>query len=134
MDEQPKEKDTGVIRDHLANERTYLAWIRTSIGIMAFGFVVEKFSILIEELAYLLGGAAQKSLMLSAFHKSYSSYIGVGFVALGALFSLFALIKFRTTQKQIKERSYHPSSILIAFLTLLVFLFGIFLIFYHTRT
>lgn len=32
-------------RDHMANERTFLAWIRTSIGIMAFGFVVEKFAL-----------------------------------------------------------------------------------------
>lgn len=32
------------VADHLANERTFLAWIRTSIGIMGFGFVVVKFS------------------------------------------------------------------------------------------
>lgn len=25
--------------DHLANERTFLAWVRTSLGIMGFGFV-----------------------------------------------------------------------------------------------
>lgn len=34
-------------RDHLANERTLLAWVRTSIGIMAFGFVVFEFSLFI---------------------------------------------------------------------------------------
>jgi uncharacterized membrane protein YidH (DUF202 family) len=33
-------------RVHMANERTFLAWIRTSIGMMAFGFVVEKFALL----------------------------------------------------------------------------------------
>ena len=33
-------KNVGNVSDHLANERTFLAWIRTSIGIMAFGFVV----------------------------------------------------------------------------------------------
>ncbi len=32
-------------RDHAANERTYLAWIRTSIALMAFGFVIEKFDL-----------------------------------------------------------------------------------------
>ena len=35
----------GNRRVHMANERTFLAWIRTSIGIMAFGFVVEKFAL-----------------------------------------------------------------------------------------
>jgi len=34
-------------REHLANERTLLAWMRTSIAIMAFGFVVVKFSLFI---------------------------------------------------------------------------------------
>ena len=36
-------------RVHMANERTFLSWIRTSIGIMAFGFVVEKFGIFIKQ-------------------------------------------------------------------------------------
>ena len=34
--------------DHSANERTYLAWIRTSIAIMAFGFLIEKFDLLFQ--------------------------------------------------------------------------------------
>ena len=36
----------------MANERTFLAWIRTSIGIMAFGFVVERFSIFVKQVSY----------------------------------------------------------------------------------
>src|SRR5919202_1124366 len=35
-------------RDHAANERTYLAWVRTAIGVMGFGFVIERFSLFIE--------------------------------------------------------------------------------------
>ncbi len=42
-------------REHLANERTLLAWIRTSIGIMAFGFVVVKFSLFVKQISLLLG-------------------------------------------------------------------------------
>ena len=44
----------GDVKDHMANERTFLAWIRTSIGIMAFGFVVEKFALFIDKLSYLM--------------------------------------------------------------------------------
>ena len=40
-------------RVHMANERTFLAWIRTAIGIMAFGFVVEKFSLFLKYLALI---------------------------------------------------------------------------------
>ena len=42
-------------RDRLANERTFLAWVRTSISIMAFGFVVEKFALFLKRLPYLFG-------------------------------------------------------------------------------
>jgi uncharacterized membrane protein YidH (DUF202 family) len=37
--------------DYLANERTFLAWIRTAVTIMAFGFVVARFGLLLRELA-----------------------------------------------------------------------------------
>ncbi|MEJ2646359.1 MAG: DUF202 domain-containing protein [Gammaproteobacteria bacterium] len=38
-------------RDHAANERTYLAWIRTGIALMAFGFVIEKFDLFLHYVA-----------------------------------------------------------------------------------
>jgi uncharacterized membrane protein YidH (DUF202 family) len=53
-----EDKKSARVRDrrvHMANERTFLAWIRTSIGIMAFGFVVEKFSLFIKQVSYFLG-------------------------------------------------------------------------------
>jgi putative membrane protein len=33
--------------DHAANERTFLAWLRTSIAVIAFGFVIEKFNLFV---------------------------------------------------------------------------------------
>ena len=50
--------------DHAANERTFLAWIRTGIAVIAFGFVVEKFNIFVrtarmidDEATHSAGGA-----------------------------------------------------------------------------
>jgi len=40
---------------HMTNERIYLAWIRTSIGIMTFNFVVEKFALFIKQMPLILG-------------------------------------------------------------------------------
>ena len=40
-------------RVHMANERTFLAWMRTSIGIMAFGFVVVKFALFMKQMSYI---------------------------------------------------------------------------------
>jgi hypothetical protein len=35
-------------RDHAANERTFLAWARTAIAVMAFGFLIERFDLLLK--------------------------------------------------------------------------------------
>ena len=37
--------------DHAANERTFLAWVRTGIAVIAFGFVVEKFNLFVLTMA-----------------------------------------------------------------------------------
>jgi len=42
--------------DHSANERTFLAWVRTSVAVMAFGFIVEKFDLFLEIAAPSLAG------------------------------------------------------------------------------
>ena len=42
--------------DHAANERTFLAWVRTAIAVMAFGFLVEKFDLFLELAAPSLAG------------------------------------------------------------------------------
>nr|WP_169818738.1 DUF202 domain-containing protein [Niabella ginsenosidivorans] len=59
--------------DHLANERTFLAWIRTSIGIMGFGFVVVKFSLFIRQLALALD-APQALPPVQAFPRLLALY------------------------------------------------------------
>ena len=37
-------------RDHLANERTFLAWVRTSVAIVVFGFAIGRFAIAMRQL------------------------------------------------------------------------------------
>ena len=48
--------------DHAANERTYLAWVRTAIAVMAFGFLVEKFDLFLEVAAQSLSGQQPTAL------------------------------------------------------------------------
>ena len=43
--------------DHAANERTFLAWVRTAIAVMAFGFLIERFDLF---LRYIAPQAAQR--------------------------------------------------------------------------
>lgn len=112
----------------MANERTFLAWIRTSIGIMAFGFVVEKFALFMKQMSYVLG----KSTLGETLPPShgYSAILGIFLVGMGALMGLLAYIRYKKVEKQIDEDAWQPSSILDALLTLSVLAVGIFLVIY----
>jgi putative membrane protein len=114
----------GNARDHLANERTFLSWIRTSIGIMAFGFVVVKFSLFVKQLSLLLG----KQIIIQ--QKGYSAIMGIVLVGVGAITSLLAYMRYTKTEKQINENNYHSSSLIINLLVGFIFLISILLIAY----
>jgi len=111
-------------RVHMANERTFLAWIRTSIAIMAFGFVVEKFALFVKQISYLLG----KEAVLPS--RGYSSIFGILLVALGAFMGILAFIRYKKVERQIDEDTYQPSLILDILLAISILAIGIFLIIY----
>jgi putative membrane protein len=115
-------------RVHMANERTFLAWIRTSIGIMAFGFVVEKFALFIKQMSLILGIANIEKA--SPTSHGYSAIVGIFLVGLGTLMGLLAFVRYRKVERQIDDDTYQPSSILDLLLTLSVLAVGIFLVVY----
>lgn len=117
-------KKHGSASDHLANERTFLAWIRTSIGIMAFGFVVVKFSLFVKQISMILGkGNAIQN-------RGYSAIVGIILVAVGTVTSVLSYMRYRQTAKQLKEGEYTHSSLLITVLTAFIFLVSALLIAY----
>jgi len=119
-----EDKKHGAITDHLANERTFLAWIRTSIGIMAFGFVVVKFSLFVKQISLLLGKE-------TIIHQGgYSSIMGIVLVSVGTITSILAYTRYKQTEKQLKAGKYEHSSILLTVLTGFIFLVSVFLILY----
>jgi len=127
MEDPVSETSTTKARDrrvHMANERTFLAWIRTSISIMAFGFVVEKFSLFVKQFSYYLGKEATPPA------PGYSSVFGVILVALGAAMGILAFIRYRSVERQIDEDTYVPSKVLSVLLALSVLVIGIFLALY----
>ncbi len=112
----------------MANERTFLAWIRTSIGIMAFGFVVEKFALFIKQMSLILGNANIENALPPSH--GYSAIVGIFLVGLGTLMGLLAFVRYRKVERQIDEDTYQPSSMLDLLLTLSVLAVGIFLVVY----
>jgi putative membrane protein len=65
--------------DHAANERTFLAWVRTAIAVMAFGFLVEKFDLFLE-----IAGQTLARRTLSAGGQFVGNVAGLILIALGA--------------------------------------------------
>lgn len=110
--------------DHLANERTYLAWVRTGIGIMAFGFVVVKFSLFVTQIGLALGTKVQ-----TAPH-GYSRVIGIALVLFGVGTILLSFLQYRRTEQQLRSGTYRPSGWLISLLTAVIALISILLIVY----
>jgi uncharacterized membrane protein YidH (DUF202 family) len=128
MGEMNLDKQSARVRNrrvHMANERTFLAWIRTSIAIMAFGFVVEKFSLFVKQMAYYLGKEAS-----SPPPQGYSSLIGIVLVGLGVVMGVLAFIRYKKVERQIDDDTYAPSAILSVMLFLSVLAIGIFLVLY----
>jgi putative membrane protein len=115
------------IREHLANERTFLAWVRTGIGIMAFGFVVEKFSLFMKEIANFLG---KPNLTSNKFFPGISSVLGIILVVFGVLTCLLAFLKYLKILKQINSDVYKASVNLNILLIVFVILIGILLAIY----
>jgi putative membrane protein len=111
--------------DHLANERTFLAWIRTSVAIMGFGFVVVKFALFIKQISFVI---TDKQAVLPA--KGHSNEIGILLVALGALMAIYAYVRYRVTEKQLVSKTYRPSFLPSLILTIVILIVGTLLVLY----
>jgi len=131
MSEIIEDKKSARIRNrrvHMANERTFLAWIRTSIGIMTFGFVVEKFALFIKQMSLILGKANIENAPPPSH--GYSAIVGIFLVGLGTLMGLLAFVRYKKVERQIEEDTYQPSLIFDILITISVLAVGIFLVMY----
>tara|TARA_R110002020_G_scaffold175497_1_gene367453 strand:+ start:528 stop:857 length:330 start_codon:yes stop_codon:yes gene_type:complete len=99
------------LQEHTANERTYIAWVRTSISIAAFGILMEK-----------LPGTPN------------NTWIGLALVFLSAVLVVLTSLRFLVIRRQINEEKIDRASfarievILAAMLTLLLLTVFVFLL------
>jgi putative membrane protein len=73
-------------RVFFAAERTLLAWNRTALSLMAFGFVIERFGLFLNVLFHHHSASVQRSL---------SFWIGLAFITLGILTCASAIAQYR---------------------------------------
>jgi len=65
------------LRDSLAAERTFLAWIRTGLALMGFGFVVARFGLFLRQLEFIQHAASDPSYGLSLWFGTTLIAVGV---------------------------------------------------------
>lgn len=118
-----------ILRPHaaefLANERTFLAWIRTSIAVMSLGFAVTRFDAWMRTLA---------DGMPTAGVPDWSPSIGAAMIVLGGLLPAFAAWRYRTVNGQIATGQVRPDHALIAFVTVLVVALAAFFVLSFLKT
>jgi putative membrane protein len=107
-------------RDHSANERTFLAWVRTAVAVMAFGFIVEKFDLFLEIAAPSLTGRT-----ISLPGQRFVNIAGLALIVLGTAMVAISAIRYLLTAKNIDREETVTASgsrMDVALATLLVLL------------
>lgn len=80
--------------DYLAAERTFLAWVRTGLALMGFGFVVDRFGLFLRQLEAMQGKAPRA-------HLGVSVWFGTGLLVLGVGVNLMAAWRHRRLVRQL---------------------------------
>jgi inner membrane protein YidH len=83
MNQSSNGKPRASLSDYLAAERTLLAWIRTGLALMGFGFVVARFGLFLQQLQLVRGMSPTKVYGLSL-------WLGTALIAVGIVVNLFA--------------------------------------------
>src|SRR5580658_6347388 len=116
-DSQPTVTNPNLARDHLANERTFLAWERTGVAGIAFGFAIGRFSVAIREWIQVQGRVARSS--------GLSVWFGTAAMIAGVLVCLAGLIRYRRTREQLDAGNFQPAGYIIDLVGIATAFFGV---------
>ena len=121
--------------DHAANERTFLAWVRTGIAVIAFGFVIEKFNLFLLSMAAAGLGNEMHHSQLTALSGSIGRYDGLVLIFGGVGVVILATLRFIRITRLLDDSQTHTASsvrtelILSAALVIVVTSYSVYLAF-----
>ncbi len=113
----PENPNPNRARDHLANERTFLAWVRTGVATIIFGFAIGRFSIALREFMKLQG---YKSVT-----PGFTTWLGIISAVGGVLLLLAGLGRYRKTKMQLDSNTFEPAGFVIDLVSYLLGYFRI---------
>ncbi|HWW16408.1 MAG TPA: DUF202 domain-containing protein [Candidatus Dormibacteraeota bacterium] len=104
-------------RDHLANERTFLAWVRTSVAVVVFGFAIGRFAIAMRQLTEFQGHVSKTA--------GLSVWMGMSAILAGVAMMVAGLARYRKTRAQLDEGKFEPAGFVVDLIAILTVLFGL---------
>ncbi len=113
----PDNTNPNRARDHLANERTFLAWLRTGIATIVFGFAIGRFSIALREFMKVQGYASSTP--------GFTTWLGIISAVGGVLLILAGLKRYRQTKVQLDSDTFEPAGSVIDVVSCLLAIFGL---------
>ena len=111
-----RNRNPNRIRDHLANERTYLAWMRSGISLVGFGVLIVRLRLLRPPLAPQPPGMGWK--------------LGLAFSIVGLVMLGLASLHYFGVRKDIEDDSYEPPDRWVLLSTLVLLCLGAFVVLY----
>lgn len=117
-DEAPlrRHRNPNRIRDHLANERTYLSWMRSGISLLGFGVLIVRIRVLRPPLAPQPPGQGWK--------------LGVSFSVVGLLMVALSCLHYFGVRNDIEDDHYEPPDRWVLLSTLVLLCLGSFVVLY----
>jgi len=99
--------------DHAANERTFLAWLRTGVAVIAFGFLVERFDLFILTMVDVVSTQGSAKEQLESMSHSFGRGAGEALIVVGIVFILVATVRFVRTGMLIDDQKVHASGVVL---------------------
>lgn len=108
-------------REHQANERTFLAWLRTSIALIGFGFALARFGLFLQQLA---AAVTRQAVPPKSFFSSEN--LGVSLVIVGIVVIALAAWRYNQVFWQIERADYQPNQLMVWGIAAVVMILGTF--------
>ena len=118
--------NTDRSQQHLANERTFLSWVRTCVALVGLGFIIAKFNFFLDEFRQIIQSntVEPENIPITNVSQSLADVgslsIGTGFVIFSLILILFALKNYRDNDKAIRLGVYTPKHTIMYATTVLI--------------
>ena len=106
-------------QEHLANERTFLAWVRTTIALVSLGFVIARLGLWLRE----------TGMNVPRLTHDFSP-LGIGLMGFGALLTVLAAWRYEAVNRQIEAGLVKTDRALVWFVTVAITLISVALVIY----